>query len=128
MRLNPAHGLLRSNAALVAGEAGVALRDPTLLEQAQRAHAAVLASAPTYWLYWRSAGFTAYQAADYARGVQYLRTATGLFDRDPTSWTVLGASAALGDIPTARASFTRALELAPDDPQARDALARLPPS
>ncbi len=50
------------------------------------------------------------------KGAEILEKALGLYDRDATAWNSLGvAYGKTGDFEKARAAFTRALALAPDD-------------
>lgn len=50
------------------------------------------------------------------KGAEILEKALGLYDRDATDWNSLGvAYGKTGDLEKARAAFTKALALAPDD-------------
>jgi arylsulfatase A-like enzyme/tetratricopeptide (TPR) repeat protein len=66
-------------------------------------------------------GVVLVQNSRYAKGIEILEKALGLFDRDAEVWMNLGiAHARQGDFARAAQDFTRALEIDPNDPSIND--------
>jgi arylsulfatase A-like enzyme/Tfp pilus assembly protein PilF len=66
-------------------------------------------------------GVVLVQNSKYAKGIEILEKALGLFDRDAEVWTNLGiAHTRQGDLARAAQDFARALEIDPNDPAIND--------